>query len=152
VQRGVLVLVDGVHGRAGLEEDLGALQLAVAAGEVEASPSFRVLLVLVDALLQGFLQALLFLVSVKRRTIEQLPLPMERSAVRRQTSTSPMLAVWWMMDSSSYSPSSSPAASSSASLDGPTPIARPNCCRASGSFQYLEGIQRGCSISLSVHT
>jgi hypothetical protein len=81
VQRGVLVLVDGVHGRVGFEEDLGALQLAVAAGEVEAPPSFRVLLVLVNALLQRFLQTLLFVclakkkVSVKRRAIEQVPLP-----------------------------------------------------------------------------
>jgi hypothetical protein len=41
VLRGVLVLVDDVHGGTGLEEDLRALQLAVAAGEVEASPSFR---------------------------------------------------------------------------------------------------------------
>lgn len=58
VQRGVLVLVDGVHRGAGLQERLRALELAVAASEVEATPPFRVLLVLVRAILQRFLQAL----------------------------------------------------------------------------------------------
>jgi hypothetical protein len=66
-----------------------------------------------------------------------------------QTSTSPTLAVWWTMDSSSYSPSSPASSSASAcsappaSPDGPTPtpIARPNFCRASGSFQYLNQIE-----------
>lgn len=58
MQRGVLVLVDGVHRGAGLQERLHALELAVAAREVEATPPFRVLLVLVRALLQRFLEAL----------------------------------------------------------------------------------------------
>ena len=58
MQRGVLVLVDGVHRGAGLQERLRALELAVAAREVEATPPFRILLVLIRAVLQRFLQAL----------------------------------------------------------------------------------------------
>ncbi|BAS87393.1 Os03g0851750 [Oryza sativa Japonica Group] len=117
VQRRVLVLVHRVHGRAGLQENLRAFQLAIAASEMQASPPFRILLVLVHAFLQCFLQAL-----------------------------NDANALWWMTDSSSYSPSSPPSSSASScsppaaaapSPDGPTPIALPNFCSASGSFQYF---------------
>jgi hypothetical protein len=50
VQRGVLVVVEQVHARALLNQQLGALQLAVAGGKVQRGAALLVLLVHVSAL------------------------------------------------------------------------------------------------------
>ena len=72
MQRRVLVVVGGIHGGAVPEQDLRALELTVAAGEVQGGAPLLILLVLVRAALQELLQRRLIPRPPKISTAEKV--------------------------------------------------------------------------------
>ncbi len=144
--------------------------LSIARSKMQACPSLFILLILVCTLLQKDFQTLRhhfptvmsercshqwarMLLSVRHNLNSQCHQKYGRGQQVQtralcHTSISPVLAVWWTVNSSSSSSptSSSPSSSLPKSLSPampaspaiPTPLACPSLLKMAGSFQYLE--------------